>query len=82
MTYTGRAPRVPRAAGERVAQVVERVTFNHQVPGSSPGALTTANSNIAVSPIMNRPLRKLRRVWSESRARRMRTVSHRGNRCP
>ena len=27
-------------SGEPVAQVVEHVTFNHRVPGSSPGRLT------------------------------------------
>lgn len=31
--------------GEPVAQVVEHVTFNHRVPGSSPGRLTNKSSD-------------------------------------
>src|SRR6266404_1912395 len=30
---------------ERVAQSVEHLTFNQRVPGSSPGALTTTNTD-------------------------------------
>jgi hypothetical protein len=31
---------------ERVAQLVEHLTFNQEVPGSSPGALTSYFSNL------------------------------------
>ncbi len=33
-------PRAQQAPRERVAQLVEHLTFNQRVPGSSPGALT------------------------------------------
>ena len=31
---------------ERVAQLVEHLTFNQRVPGSSPGALTKGNNGL------------------------------------
>ena len=39
-----------RAGSGRIAQLVEQMTLNHRVPGSSPGAPTKLFKNLAVPP--------------------------------
>jgi hypothetical protein len=47
LTGKGRAPTQRALKGERVAQTVEHVTFNHGVLGSIPSALTKRNQSLS-----------------------------------